>query len=395
MSLRNAPAFQSSSRRPGLVVRASRVVSAASSLAHTVPILVWAVFLGFLGTCASPLQAADYKTDILSAWKSREAKLQDAVFVVKMRTLTPKGSYNGRRGHDPATGDMPAVDTYIERRVTLYVSGDMRRFEFKGEIYDLSRQTPVSDDGVLVVQKGGEVREFFKYPHQQQTPLQGAIKTEAIPFEEPRNWPLFHFCRPLSKSLDDYAVVNLKSSGAEAGQIELATGDGTHILTVDPERDHSMVRYVNNPVRTNGPRNRWQLDVEYSPDKDKWWVPKHWVVSRYKNDKLASHCECEVESYRLDPQLDASLFTLEFPPGTHVFDMLNPDEQVRYVYLASGERKEISRDKIDRAPTRHNLSSETPPTAARHGLLYGNIALIVICSILLFLKVLFRNKAAA
>ncbi|QDU89853.1 hypothetical protein Pla175_32490 [Pirellulimonas nuda] len=325
-----------------LTVHVDLRASHIARLAPAVAICLSAVAL------PSPLRGEDYKKDIQKAWADREAQVGDLVMSVTMETMTATGALNGKRGHDPTGGDSPAHDLHAARRVTLSVSGELRRLEYEGETFNSSEQARVPEKGVLVVQQGGEVRKLAEYEPGGQTRLQGTITSRAIELEELRNRPMLDFCRPPIHQLDDFSVTGLGASDDGGETIELTSADGARVLVVDPGRDYSIVRYSSENGPNGGLRNRGQLEVEYARDKTPGWAPKRWVATHHRRGRLVSRCVCEVEACRTNASLDPGLFCLAFPSGAQVFDLLDPNMQVRYLYSEGGQRREIGRTRLAR-----------------------------------------------
>lgn len=295
--------------------------------------------------------AADDHKNLVEAWTQREKQISSAVFQIHATTFTPKGSLNRRMRHDPSKGDSPSSDTTCQRRIKLYLSGSLRRLEWVGEVINITEGKPEPQDIVLVVQADGEVRELMRYYDNRKLLVDGHVKTKAYQLQELGYLPIFLTCRGLAElPLDGYQIGRGNTDAAAGECMTLTRRDGvTRQYWIDAARGYSVVRYKSHSSAGRG--RRTQLDIEYAPDKTVGWVPKRWKTTTYvdKTNSLARRLECEVVSYELNRPLSSDLFTLSFPAGARVYDLRNPDEEVCYEILPSGQRKEISRRPLQNA----------------------------------------------
>ncbi|QDT46819.1 Regulatory protein BlaR1 [Symmachiella dynata] len=85
---------------------------------------------------------------------------------------------------------------------------------------------------------------------------------------------------------------------------------------VDPSREYVIVRYA---YSNSAGMVQSQLDIDYQQDDKHGWVPSLWRFRRFdRGGKVLTTTISRVTEYEINPQLDDDIFTLQFPPGTHM-----------------------------------------------------------------------------
>ncbi|WP_339908883.1 M56 family metallopeptidase [Symmachiella dynata] len=85
---------------------------------------------------------------------------------------------------------------------------------------------------------------------------------------------------------------------------------------VDPTMDFAIVRYV---YASSAGKISSQYDITHKKDPEHGWVPRMWKIRRFDhNGKVRTTTISRVTEYEINPQLDDDIFTVQFPPGTHM-----------------------------------------------------------------------------
>ena len=135
--------------------------------------------------------------------------------------------------------------------------------------------------------------------------------------------PILMHYRPLSPKfivfdLDKLAVVSEdeRVNGIKCIVLEEKDEFRVNRRWVAPERDMGVVRFRSH---FRG-RLAAEADVTFKHDARLGWYPASWSAATYIRDSVHSSGTQTVEKIELNLDLPASVFDVEFPPGTEVYD---------------------------------------------------------------------------
>jgi hypothetical protein len=114
--------------------------------------------------------------------------------------------------------------------------------------------------------------------------------------------------------------------------------DDQKAFWVDPSRDFVIVRYVT--IRKG--KLASQTDIEYEPDSLIGWRPVRWNRFRPAGDggPPITVVSTTVTDFEVNAKLPPDVFTLEFLPGTRVYDE-SQGGQAEYLVTADNQRRDI------------------------------------------------------
>ena len=309
-----------------------------------------------LGEDAEKLRSkadSDTLTQIVQAWKSREARVQSPRFEWKETRTSPSiFEYAGLvRGLSPQAAKrvaMPPERTH-ERTSKLSFQGNSVRYEYEGPQWiEVARSYAPR---IYVAAFDGELATTFFGSDRS-----GLGAFEPVGFVNPKeNHPdsltlvfraLSLAYRPLQPSLggfspEDYEVCQYEDVGGHRCALIKEKANSTNPngtwYWVDPKQDWMIVRTVS--FWRGKPTN--QLDISYAFDKTHGWTPAAWKATLIKSGEPKTWFSANVTRWVINPSIPRSDFRLEFPVGTWVNDRV---QKCEYIVREGNARRIITKD---------------------------------------------------
>ena len=128
-------------------------------------------------------------------------------------------------------------------------------------------------------------------------------------------------------------------------------------IWVDPARDFLVLRFV----KYIDGKLTSKTDISYVEDAEHQWVPSAWKRSHWNTkQRLRFTVHAKVIDYAINPPIDASTFTIEFVPGTYVYDRRSKEQ---YIAREGGGKRIVLPSEWKAGATYEQLlNSETPGT---------------------------------
>jgi len=252
---------------------------------------------------------------IHALWKT--TTVQYAAWIER-QLADPRLTAESRRLFAP---DGVASDRRFEVVHELWLKGNKLRFRMSNggapvrEVQSDSDHTSVFD--------GSEARTLqdptADFPH-----FQGTIQTLASDLTQSVMQPLLWQFRQQSSDFGAFDVAKLQVMAGRLSIndipcVHLSGHEGRFEMFVSPEQDWSIVRYQ---TWTPGRRHlSWQIDIEYrEPGADSVFAPNLWTEKSYSGEIQDSESASTMVLFEWNPDISDSLFRLDFPPETVVFD---------------------------------------------------------------------------
>jgi hypothetical protein len=195
---------------------------------------------------------------------------------------------------------------------------------------------------------------------------------------EPNSRPLFYYVRGMDQRFTGLRVEKLRLmdrpttiEGMPCVELrDAAPRDTGFRLWVTRDQHHVVVR----EVLLDGERIGLHTTIQYRRDPEHGWVPTRWrITDYYDNGRRVREYVTTVRSFLTDVKSDRDTFTINFPPGTRVYDgTLAPKEQ-NYIQKPSGSKRVITSSDIkqfnassDKEKAYSDLMNSSGPTVSSH-----------------------------
>jgi len=305
-------------------------------------------------------------TQIVQAWKSKEARVQSARFEWKETRTDPAifeyaNLVEGLSPEAKRRVAMPPERTY-DRALRLSLQGNMVRFETDGPhwsqaLKSYSPRTYVAAfDGEIEMCLFGGDRSGQKAfdPHGFVTKRTSHSDSGTLVFRA-----LALSYRPLQPSLgrfdpESHEVRHDEEvDGRRCSLVEQTTssvGRAGARYWVDPERDWVVVRALS---FFNG-KPSTQLDIFYTLDKIHGWTPSGWKGSLFSSGKPKTWFTARVTRYEINVPVPRTQLQVQFPVGTWVTDRV---QQCDYFVRDGNVRRIITQEERNAFVTHEELST--------------------------------------
>lgn len=168
-------------------------------------------------------------------------------------------------------------------------------------------------------------------------------------------------------------------------------GSREKIVWVDPTMDYLPVRYME---YVHG-FLKWQFDMSYSRSTDNSWALSAWKcnwLSPNGNVKVSENAV--VESLKINAPVSDELFQVEFPDGTYVHDGFSKE---KYLLRNGGQKRAVLDGELDANSITEIMGTEPgsllrPHGAANSGLIWLNVAVIVVLTALIIYHRFYRHN---
>jgi hypothetical protein len=314
------------------------------------------LLLGLLGGAPRPADAATLN-DVLDAWRARQAKVRSASMAWSENRVEMKGSptlAGPAEGVNPT--DAKDEHVFVHER-TLVLNGDDVRFRWL-----LPTTGEEAIDSAFVA---GVTRSYDPPTKLREGSLpQGLIHREDVyrQVQDSAVRPWMRFLRPMTASLSNLDVASLRVTGRTSligGQscLELEippaqSGGVAYAYWIDPKWDFVIVRET---CAVDG-TPRWQANVDYATDPELGWRPVGWRFLRtLPSGELVSSRTCVVDSFMLNPPIGADAFTIDFPEGTIVSDLITNQKYA----IRNGDKRLITREESMGASYEQIMATES------------------------------------
>lgn len=195
-------------------------------------------------------------------------------------------------------------------------------------------------------------------------PIGTIIKRGPVGYtSRPELRPLIGAFRPLDPIFQQFDLkkyrMSTRSGKLDGKQLlvlerESHRGDKT-ILWMDAEQEYSIRREANYLKD----RLQQQITVTHKHDSALGWVPQEWeTITRFDEGKLTETCRGRV-TVLTSGTIPASVFRLDFPPGTRVHDETKQKEAQDYITRDGSSPRHIHTSEIGK--TYHELLQSEPP----------------------------------
>lgn len=320
-------------------------------LSKSVAVSCWFLLLQPSLVCVA--QVADLER-ITRNWDSTQNKARSGVFEFSTRQTVEAGGIDAPFGG--STG--PKETTSLRFECKFYFKGSKLRFEKKGPYWNLDKKEFVDENRIYVWDGEKGVESFgdaespnafitgeFARINNTFRPLQYAFR-----MNEP-SWYIFKK-NAFSLIVDEQSKVHqlVAESKVRADLVMTAT------YSVNERLGFSITHYA--ATKQNGDPTM-EFDVGYKFDsKESVWVPILWSVSGELNSFKVE--ESMVTDYRLNTDIDDSVFEADLPADTFVSDTRKagtPEQD--YVLRANGEKRIITRQESIRATRQEIVNTES------------------------------------
>lgn len=261
---------------------------------------------------------------IVQAWRTRQQRARSFRFEWIETRTDMKG---GAMGPEPNAPLNPTKDTTFESKCLLVVDGRKSNYTYDGYIWG-----PEVDELLIrkytCVYDGTESKDFLAAASDKYHPqgiLFGAKPNFQLPTPPLR--PPVWFYRSLDVELGGFDQARLTvtgDTGSIAGQdcnivVQRSGGAGNAYETklwLDPSQGFAVRRAV---TMYAGRVTTSRLDISYGAKAGEW-VPVRWVYVRTPNGEVRNQLDCRVTEFALNPEIPATTFEIDYPPGTWVTD---------------------------------------------------------------------------
>ena len=304
-------------------------------------------FAAILGSCvgllvAGNLQAADVPT-IAAKLLERQRSVRTARFTWREHKTYPKHSLNDGEGHI-----VPPKEETIERINHLMLDSTIGsgRYEIDGKEWSFIEMRFVPQHHEIVV--SGEVMKMFTASG---TAKHGTI--DKLPTGQWSNW-LPSEAKPflLSFRAQDPVIGNFEPAKWAVDSVgKDAEGRMTVVISTKPRADSKQLLTFlddgNFPLlriehQSKG-KTTFLMDIKNVADEKVGWVPETWKASRFNRDGTAgTSTSAKMISYEINPKIPVTLFDIQYPAGTRVYDQIRGEQ---YSILPDGSPGAVIRSR--------------------------------------------------
>ncbi len=281
-----------------------------------------------LAALANVAANAITKDDIRDRWQARERAIRSSNLKLDwierhIRTAPPSGgpvqaTVARRQAFPPESDETLQFDTSVlaSRGRVLYVR---KGLAFYGRIGKMDRCT------LTIVWDGKNGRELQAFDNEH--PAVGEIASTTYDLSDWTLRPLFLSMWPSEPS---FGGIDLSSYETDADPrvfngvecVVLKASDAKTVeseVWIDPKRDCVIVRIVGR----SGLQVARQIDIRYQNLESVGWVPESWQMSinRPGTNDISFRCDGELKELSIVDQLADSLFELNFPRQSTVYDV--------------------------------------------------------------------------
>ncbi|MHB1426674.1 MAG: LolA-like protein [Gemmataceae bacterium] len=309
---------------------------------------------------------------IIKAWQARQDRVKSARISWKERRTEPKGSISSsmprivrRRLQLEDDAIIPPTDTTVEFAVSIHFHEAKVRYAYEGQewsdnikgyrnikytsVFDGVEAKDLHPEGVgYATWPIGVIRDGSTYRDAQMFRVRPVLFTFR---------PLVPEIRPFDIGSMTVTTGRVMIDGRSCVELERrAPGTGTSVfLWLDPARDFVIVRQrIIERVQTVN-----QINIQYRADTASGWTPSGWtIVNHIASGHLYDAAECTVTDSEFNVEVDPSLFTLSFPPGSRVQDQKRKED---WVIKLNGEKRPLVRE--DRGATHDQIINSNPGEA--------------------------------
>jgi hypothetical protein len=285
----------------------------------------------------------------VAAARKRQEAIKSFDIEFKRTEVIPQGWFT-KEPKGALPGPRPEKDVTLESVNRVVVDGKKFRFEdnhpIRGILEFASSRLVCSFDGTF--EKG-----WFHHGTRNQSVPTGWIKIgtrEGILSEAAMRPIWLSVAIPYSEVLP-YNITSWKPTGATRVidntkdlEYEIRRSRGATRFYLDPSKDSAICR-IENEVE-GAIQDGW--DIKNRRVEPVGWLPDSWVYTSYENGQLRRSSNVQITRIRLNEPMQADLFDVQFPEGTHVFDArdrkdyrANADGTLREVSLLDEKQAEI------------------------------------------------------
>lgn len=282
-------------------------------------------------------------SDVLGAWRNREARIRSARFEWDEKVTRPKGSMS----YYGPEKIMPPEDMTTDRHAALVFEGtDKVRYETDGQTWSLINNQLVNQH-YQVVDNNKMEKKLFDMKGATDN-LLGQVKHSPMKArsQTTHTLPILLHCRSSHQSM-----VSLTPSMWHISKIR-PNDQRSHVrmetypypygikteMDIDVNRDYIVTRL---DMSQNGHLG-FRADIKYEMQEGEW-MPSSWSASMLgRKGTVREACIATSVRGNLNPSLRAGEFDLEFPVGTIVTESDSQSSATkRYILLANGKEQPI------------------------------------------------------
>jgi hypothetical protein len=375
------------------------LVSRREPVAKTI-FLLFGLFAsgGFFVTEATAGDALPTDSEIRKAWIERAESVRAFRFTVQEDQFLARGVLPFGEGSASTKSPTPPRDVTLSAKFTLLSQGNDGRFSESRSTWSKESQQAVTQTFVATASGGIEMILFSEG----QVPFPNGEITKGEALEYIFNYqpalPIALCYRITSPEFKAFAVqgkMAIEEIPHQEERIVMVTfphGNGTAHLWLARDRGFIPLRYFT--VNANG-LTTVHLEIDYSrSNSSDGWAPSHWSSTEvFSSDGVsATSRKAHVVDFQINPEIAADQFTLTFPPGAWVNDMISKQ---RYIVRADGgKRVTTSEETPEDYPRIVSESSGSGLLSGRTILLFINTAIVcVLAWVLLSRRSVSRHEA--
>jgi hypothetical protein len=304
-----------------------------------------------------PGQTAVTLETIAKAWQDRQGRVRSFRFVWTERQTNTKGFVTNlvdeperlKQMGIPPGSVVPPEDVTFEVPSSICIDGNKVRYTRDDRQWSAKEKAYVLQPYMTVF--NGELGKTFhskgaSYAPWPQALIQGRFPDARALYLSPL-FMTFRACAPEFRSFDIQTLVltgrRAVIDGKSCLEVERQLGSYVERVWIDPSRDYVVVRALSS--NTEHPRTK--IDIAYRKDADSGWVPEKWdILMFYASGKLQQSMRAKVTSYQINPPVELSEFDIEFPAGTRVKDIRDPNSPVDYIVKENDKKRMILPEEI-------------------------------------------------